>query len=222
MDSSMSSGRPRKRSRRMPGARISPRTRARLPIGLIPGCAAIARKRNLRIERGEVRPSPTQPCWLCPPSPAVQERDSKPRSQSPSPAPWHRVPSVARRVRVLCLASARLVGFAGLILLLVAGAAPASADDFAALVGGLAGDSFAEEQRAVVALGTLGDARAIPILQALADERLLKGSDARIAISATDGGTARVRDAVTGADIPDIDLPGFGRIIVNNRLRGAI
>src|SRR5258708_4465831 len=51
MDSSMSSGRPRKRSRRMPGARISPRTRARLPIGLIPGCAAIARKRNLRIER---------------------------------------------------------------------------------------------------------------------------------------------------------------------------
>ena len=120
------------------------------------------------------------------------------------------------------MASARLVGFAGLILLMVAGAAPASADDFAALVGGLAGDSFAEKQRAVVALGTLGDARAIPILQALADERLLKGSDARIAISATDGGTARVRDAVTGADIPDIDLPGFGRIIVNNRLRGAI
>ena len=108
------------------------------------------------------------------------------------------------------------------LLVLLAASAPVVADDFAALVGGLVGDSFAEKEKAVLALGALGDPRAVPILQALADERLLKGSDARIAISTTDGGTTRVRDAVTGADIPDIGLPGFGRIIVNNRLRGAI
>jgi urea transport system permease protein len=118
--------------------------------------------------------------------------------------------------------AARLLRLCGFILLLVAAAEPASADDFAALVGGLAGDSFAEKEKAVVGLGALGDPRAVPILQALADERLLKGSDARIATSVTDGGATRVRDAVTGADISDIDLPGFGRIIVNNRLRGAI
>ncbi len=117
---------------------------------------------------------------------------------------------------------ARLIRFAWFVLALVALAAPASADDFAALVGGLAGDSFAEKEKAVLALGALGDPRAVPILQALADERLLRGSDARIAISVTEGGTTRVRDAVTDADIPDIGLPGFGRIIVNNRLRGAI
>jgi urea transport system permease protein len=125
-------------------------------------------------------------------------------------------------VRVPWKASARLVGLAWLILLLVARAGAASADDFAALVGGLAADSFAEKQRAVVALGALGDARAVPILQALADERLLKGSDARIGISATERGTTRVRDAVTGADISDTEVPGFSRVIVNNRLRVAI
>ena len=153
-----------------------------------------------------MRSSPTQPCRLGPPSSGLRES----------------LPSVARRVRVPWKASARLVGLAGLILLLVARAGAASADDFAALVGGLAADSFAEKQRAVVALGALGDARAVPILQALADERLLKGPDVRIGISATERGTTRVRDAVTGADISDIEVPGFRRVIVNNRLRVAI
>jgi urea transport system permease protein len=153
-----------------------------------------------------VRSSPTQPRGLGPSSPALRER----------------LPSVARRARVPWKASARLVGFAGFILLLVARVGAASADDFAALVGGLAGDSFAEKQKAIVALGALGDPRAVPILQALADERLFKGSDARIGISATERGTTLFRDAVTGADISDTEVPSFGRVIVNNRLRVAI
>src|SRR5262249_38959925 len=157
--SSTSSGRPRRRSRRTPGAPTCLRTRVRLPIGFIPGCAAIARKPNLRIDGGEVRPSPTQLWGSGPSSPAVRER----------------VPSAARRVRLPCKASARLVGFAGLILLLLAASAPAIAEDFAALVGGLAGDGFSEKERAVAALGALGDPRAIVILQALADGRLFKG-----------------------------------------------
>src|SRR5262249_34311077 len=43
--------RPSRRSRRMPGALISQRTRARSPTGPIPGSAAIVRRPNTPIER---------------------------------------------------------------------------------------------------------------------------------------------------------------------------
>ena len=114
-----------------------------------------------------------------------------------------------------------LLRFSALILLLSFGA-PAKADDFAALVGGIASESFADKERAVIALGGLGDPRAVAILQALNDGRLLKGADGRVVISVTDGGTTSVRDAVTGGDIARVDSGSFERIIVNNRLRGAI
>ena len=116
----------------------------------------------------------------------------------------------------------RLPRFAGLSLLLLATSVSATADDFAALVGNLAGDSFAEKETAVIALGELGDPRAVPVLQALSDGRLFKSADGHVVISVTNGGTTRVRDAVTGDDIAGVDPDNFGRIIVNNRLRGAI
>ena len=109
----------------------------------------------------------------------------------------------------------------GLVLLLLS-AAPARSDDFASLVGELAGDSFPDKQKAVIALGALGDPRAVPILQALTDGRLLKGADGRVVISLTAGATTRVRDVVTGDDIAGVAPVIFDRIIVNNRLRGAI
>jgi urea transport system permease protein len=114
-----------------------------------------------------------------------------------------------------------LLRFSALILLLFF-VAPANADDFASLVGGLASESFAEKERAVIALGALGDPHAVTILQALNDERLSKSADGRVVISVTDGGTTKVRDAVTGGDIAGVDSGSFDRIIVNNRLRGAI
>ena len=115
-----------------------------------------------------------------------------------------------------------LVRLVACLLVLLAASAAAWAEDFATLAGGLAGDSFAEKERAIVGLGALGDPRSIPILQALAAGRLLKGDGRRLAITTAEGGTARSRDAVTGADISDIDVPSFSRIIVNNRLRAAI
>jgi len=115
----------------------------------------------------------------------------------------------------------RLARLAGLILLLLATPVSAKADDFAALVG-LAGDSFAEKEKAVIGLGGLDDPRGVPVFQALSDGRLFRSADGRVVISVTDGGTTRVRDAVTGDDIAGVDLDSFGRIIVNNRLRGAI
>jgi urea transport system permease protein len=114
-----------------------------------------------------------------------------------------------------------LLRFLALILLLFF-VAPAKADDFAALVGGLASESFADKERAVIALGALGNPHAVAILRALSDGRLLKSADGRVVISATDGGTTSVRDAVTGGDITGVDSGSFDRIIVNNRLRGAI
>jgi len=126
-----------------------------------------------------------------------------------------------RRLRESSL-RARLGRCAWLILLLVAIAAPAWAEDFAARVGGLAGDSFAEKEKAVAALGALGDPRAISILQALADGRLFKGEDRRAVVATTQGGTTKFRDAATGADIAAPGEPSFSRIIVNNRLRVAI
>jgi urea transport system permease protein len=107
-------------------------------------------------------------------------------------------------------------------ILLLLFVAPAKADDFAALVSGLASESFADKERAVIALGALGDPNAVAILQALNDGRLLKSADGRVVISLTVDGTTSVRDAMTGGGITGVDSGSFDRIIVNNRLRGAI
>ena len=116
-----------------------------------------------------------------------------------------------------------LLRLAGVVLLLIAGAlSTAKADDFAALVRDLASESFTDKEKAVVALGALGDPHAVSILQALTDGRLLKGADGRVVMSVTDGRTTRVRDAVTDDEIAGAVPDSFERLIVNNRLRGAI
>ena len=70
---------------------------------------------------------------------------------------------------------ARLFRLAALALLLALASLPAHAadraEDLAAVVAGLAGDSFAAKEKAIVALGKLGDPRAVPILQAMSDGR---------------------------------------------------
>jgi urea transport system permease protein len=116
----------------------------------------------------------------------------------------------------------RLIRLAAFLLLLVPAALPALAEDFAGLVGGLAGDGFADKEKAVTGLGAFGDPRAVSILHALTDGRLLRGTDRRVVISETVGGTTKVRDAVVGEEIAGAKPDSFDRIIVNNRLRGAI
>ncbi len=139
-------------------------------------------------------PSPTQPCRLVSPAPALRE--------------W--VLSVAKRGRVLWLA--------GLVLLFATTALPARAEDFATLVGALGGDSFAEKEQAVIALGKLGDGRAVAVLTALQDGRLLKAPDGRVLVAAA----AKLIDPVSGADLPGVAADTLERIRVNNRLRGLI
>src|SRR5258708_15398643 len=102
------------------------------------------------------------------------------------------VPAFAgRTIKSVC----RLFGLTLLALVLWAAALPAWAEDMAATVAGLGGASFADKEKAVIALGKSGDPRAVSILQALAGDRLRKAPDGRVAILATAGSGAKVTDA---------------------------
>ena len=127
--------------------------------------------------------------------------------------------SVLREAKRVGVRTARLVA---ILSVLMAIAAPAKADDFASLVGRLAGDSFADKEKAVTALGAQEDPRAVSLLRALTAGHLLRAPDGRVVVSETAGGTTRLRDAVTGEDITGTDPDSLDRIIVNNRLRGDI
>src|SRR5712692_4702093 len=115
-----------------------------------------------------------------------------------------------------------LIAVAALVLPLIAATYPARAADLAAAVAGLGGDSFAAKEKAIVALGKTGDPHAVPILQALGDDRLRVAPDGRIVVLPTVGGTARLTDAASGEELKDLAPDSLDRIIVNNRLRGAI
>ncbi|MGE5269669.1 MAG: urea ABC transporter permease subunit UrtB [Thiohalocapsa sp.] len=160
-------------------------------------------------------------------------------SPSPQPSPrnlgegarWcRRVPSPRLRGEgqgeglstLLCRLHRYVLTFAALFLVFTYVAAPARADDFAAAVAGLAADGFAAKEKAIVALGKTGDPRAVPILKALADDRLRTAPDGRILMLTTEGGTTKMRDAASGAALKDLTPDNLDRIIVNNRLRGAI
>ncbi len=94
-------------------------------------------------------------------------------------------------------------------------------DEFGDAVAGLGGDSFAAKEKAIVALGKLGDPRAVPLLKALGDDRLRSTGDGKIIIvDPTD--PAKLSDAATGQPVSGVDPDGLDRVIVNNRLRGEI
>ncbi len=104
-----------------------------------------------------------------------------------------------------------------LLLLLVAAALPARAQDaFVAALSGVGGN-FNAQAEAVERLGALGDPRALPALRALNDGRLLRGAEGTLLIR--DGAT--LTNAATGAAVPAPDAEP-ARININNRVRGAL
>jgi len=117
---------------------------------------------------------------------------------------------------------ARLLRLIGCALILSVAALPARAEDLASVVSELAGDSFAAREKAIVALGTLGDPLAVPILEALSDDRLRRAPDGRVVLVAPGGDTTRLLDAASGRELKDVAPDSLDRIIVNNRLRGLI
>ena len=111
---------------------------------------------------------------------------------------------------------------AALLLILILVAPSARAEDLASVVSELAGDSFAAKEKAIVALGTLGDPLAVPILEALSDDRLRRAPDGRVVMVAPGGDAAKLLDAASGRELADVAPDSLERIIVNNRLRGLI
>ncbi|HEU0219135.1 MAG TPA: urea ABC transporter permease subunit UrtB [Stellaceae bacterium] len=108
------------------------------------------------------------------------------------------------------------------ILVALAGPpAPAQADDYGALIAALGSDTFAEKEKAITGLGTLGDTRAVPVLQAMSEDRLRTGPNGQVVIVAPDDAN-KLTDAATGQPLPDLAAKDTNRIIVNNRLRGSI
>jgi urea transport system permease protein len=121
------------------------------------------------------------------------------------------------RVRVPAPAIARAAQATAIVLILLSAVLPARADEFATLLPALAGGSFAEKERAVAALGKLGDERAVAVLAALKDGRLIKAPDGRVLVS----DATKLTDPITGAGASGV-ADTAERIRVNNRLRGAI
>jgi len=109
-----------------------------------------------------------------------------------------------------------------LVLITLLTAVTALADDLSPILAGLGGDSFAAKEKAVVALGKAGDPRAVAILQSLNSDRLRKAPDGRVVIVEGTGATTKMTDAASGEPVSGIAADNLDRIIVNNRLRGAI
>ena len=109
----------------------------------------------------------------------------------------------------------------GLLLLLLA-AMPARAEGLAEAVAALAGDGFAAKEKAIVALGKTGDPKAAPVLKALGDDRVRTTPDGRVVMLVTAGGTTKIIDPATGEELSSLAADSLDRVIVNNRLRGAI
>jgi urea transport system permease protein len=112
----------------------------------------------------------------------------------------------------------RFAWLAGIVLILLSAILPARADEFATLIPGLAGDSFAVKEQAVIALGKLGDERAVVVLTALKDSRLIKAPDGRVLVF----DAVKLTDPITGAEVSGVAADAAERIRVNNRLRGEI
>jgi len=105
---------------------------------------------------------------------------------------------------------------ARLVLLFLLLALPARAQDaFLSALPGLGGN-FNAQAEAVERLGALGDPRAIPLLRALGDGRLLRGEGG--AVYLREGGA--LIDAATGAAAAPAAEPQ--RININNRVRVAL
>ncbi len=121
-------------------------------------------------------------------------------------------------MRVEAPATSRAAWATAILFILLSAVLPARADEFATLLPALAGDSFAEKEQTVIALGKLGDERAVVVLMALKDGRLIKAPDGRVLVS----DATKLLDPMTGAGVSGVAADAAQRIRVNNRLRGVI
>src|SRR5262249_14387458 len=117
--------------------------------------------------------------------------------QQQGKAAFRRLPPLARRgLPVLNRSLRRAFALAGFCLLLVIGALPAAAGPVEDAIAKFANDSYSDTGDAICALVASGDARALPIISALKDGRLVAdGAAKKVYIKGADG---KVADAATG------------------------
>ncbi|HYH20630.1 MAG TPA: urea ABC transporter permease subunit UrtB [Azospirillum sp.] len=115
--------------------------------------------------------------------------------------------------------------FAALGLALALLSAPAHADDaaFAQALAGLAADGFAEKAAAADRLAATGDARALPVLQAMAEGTLFaRKEDGKLVLGAVQGREVTMTDPLTGQVLGTAASRDLAKITVNNALRSAL
>lgn len=104
-------------------------------------------------------------------------------------------------------------------LLAIAFTAPAAAGPFEDAVAQFANDSFADTDAAITAIAQSGNDRALPIIQALQDGRLVADpATKKVYIKERDG---KVSDAATGEAVAS-SFANLGNVRLNNRLRRAV
>jgi urea transport system permease protein len=102
-------------------------------------------------------------------------------------------------------------------------AAAVFAADLQTLVTNLTTGGFGDRETAIGALAASGDARAAPILEALAAGQLyVRKSDNAVVIGKPTGGQLALADAVTGKPAGTVSEAELDHVRINNRLRGVI
>jgi urea transport system permease protein len=106
-----------------------------------------------------------------------------------------------------------------LCLLAVVFTAPAAAGPFEDAVAQFANDSFSDTDAAIGVIASSGNARALPIIQALQDGRLVADpATKKVYIKDRDG---KVTDAATGETVA-ASFANLGNVRLNNRLRRVV
>ena len=112
-------------------------------------------------------------------------------------------------------------GLASFLLVLLA--VPALAGSLDDGIAALSAKSFKAKIAAVQALGSAGDAKAAPVLQAMVDGRLfIRKADRKVVIAEPKGSLYVLVDAFTATQIGQAKKSALRKIRVNNRLRGII
>jgi urea transport system permease protein len=86
----------------------------------------------------------------------------------------------------------------------------------------LGADDFAAKIEAVQALSALGDARAIVVLKALADNALYTTADHKVVIAEPAGDGFKIFDPIDRTELGEAAGDALDKVRVNNRLRGTI
>ena len=92
-----------------------------------------------------------------------------------------------------------------------------------ALLAGLSGADFSQTLATVQALADSGDPRVVPALQAMLDSRLfVREADGAVVVGERQGQQHRLLAPLTGQELGLAASEDLRRIMVNNRLRGAL